>query len=97
MSKPEYIEHLLSILCYDTMIDHLSIAGRYWTHREIINNYRTTNEQPIVTDAPSSVLQISDALVRKNWKRPELRFNSAREIEVKINKEWQAFKPEDYV
>jgi len=96
MTRGDYIEHLRAILCYDSMIQTLSIASRYWLHREIISNQHDVVRAAIVTEANSDIMAISNHLINKKWKRPELRYNSDRVLEVYENT-WLAFKPESYV
>jgi hypothetical protein len=97
MNKLKYIEHLLNILSYDTLIDHLEVASRYWTHREIIENYNSLQRLAIITEAPGDVNQISETIIKQGWQRPELRWSSHLELEVWIDGAWKPFKPEDYV
>jgi hypothetical protein len=98
MTKGTYITHLLNILAYDTLIDLLTIAERYWLHREIIANYGNTQADASVTNTPQGrVLNISDKILAKKWKRPELRYNSFRELEEYNGTEWLPFNILDHV
>lgn len=99
MTRIEYIEHLLAILSYDSLVNVLSISSRYWLHREIINNRKDVLAKAIVTDATGDILHISQMIKDSQWQRPELRYNSDRVLE-KYNETlgiWQTFKPEDHV
>lgn len=99
MTRIEYIDHLLAILCYDSLVNVLSIASRYWLHREIINNRKDVFAKAIVTDANGDILHISQMIKDRQWERPALRYNSDRVLE-KYNEThgiWLTFKPEEHV
>ncbi|QQV91543.1 hypothetical protein Peternella1_7 [Winogradskyella phage Peternella_1] len=89
MTKGSYITHLLNILAYDSLIDMLSIAERYWLHREIIKNYGLSTADACVSNTPQGrILNISNKIISKNWQRPDLRYNSFRELEEFNGTEW---------
>ncbi len=92
MTRKQYIKHLRNILSYDSMIEILTIADRYWLHREIISNYGNTDAEALVTETPlGHIINVSNKLIEKNWQRPELRYNSFRELEENLNGEWIPF------
>ncbi|WP_166964684.1 hypothetical protein [Yeosuana marina] len=99
MTRGNYSEHLRAILCYDSMVQVLDIADRYWLHREIILNHGYSTDPATVNDTQGYILGISQYIVNHKWKRPELKYNSARELEVydEAKELWKPFKPEDYV
>ncbi|MFY0714097.1 hypothetical protein J1D01_10500 [Seonamhaeicola sp. NFXS20] len=99
MNRGEYSEHLRSILCYDSIVEVLSIADRYWLHREIILNHGNSTEPATVNETQGYILKISERIVENKWQRPQLKYNHARELEVydENTDAWKPFKPEDYV
>lgn len=99
MNRADYIEHLRAILCLDSIINKLSIADRYWLHREIILNAVNILEPAIVNETQGYILTLSQHIVKTNWKRPELKYNEARELIVYSPNKfcWKPFKPQDYV
>ncbi|WP_435135784.1 hypothetical protein [Formosa sp. A9] len=97
MTRTQYTDHLLNILALDAIIEHLSIACRYWLHREIVANSNNVLQQAIVREASSSIIQLSETISSKNWERPELRYNSDRELEVLDGAIWKKFNPENHV
>ncbi|MBU2923021.1 hypothetical protein KO504_16855 [Winogradskyella psychrotolerans] len=98
MTKGTYINHLLNILAYDSIIELLSIAERYWLHREIITNYGTITTEARVSKTPEgSILRVSEKIIDRNWQRPELRYNSFRELEEYKDYHWQPFNILDHV
>ncbi len=99
MNRGSYSEHLRAILCYDSIVEVLSIADRYWLHREIILNHGHSTEPAIVNETQGYILNISKHIVETKWQRPELKYNAARELEVYDDEKeaWMPFKPENYV
>lgn len=99
MTRSHYLNHLLAILCYDSLVNTLSIADRYWCHREIIANNTSIMQEAIVTEASGKIMQISNHIRNIQWYKPELRYNSDRTLEVydSVIGSWKIFKPSNYV
>ncbi|CDF80605.1 hypothetical protein BN863_28930 [Formosa agariphila KMM 3901] len=97
MTRTQYTNHLLNILAFDAIIQHLSIACRYWLHREIVTNSKNVIDEAIVSTASSHIMQLSETIINNNWQRPELRYNSDRELEYLDGLFWKKFNPKDHV
>ncbi|MBV7268403.1 hypothetical protein [Winogradskyella luteola] len=100
MTRAIYIKHLLNILSYDTLIDLLTIADRYWLHRQIIINYGNPEAPALVNETPyGHILNISNMIKERNWKRPLLRYNSYRELEESEDhgRTWKPFDVVKYI
>lgn len=97
MNKRQYIEHLLAVLSYDSMVDFLTVASRSWAHRQIQLNYREGFGTAEINTPPADVKKIMTHIMNEKWQRPELRYNSDRVLQVFIDGDWRNFKAEDYI